>query len=126
MCFQRLRSRACKRGIIFICFQKKKAIKRSEFLARSNRYAKFVSFEFRNNRLSIKTKARQLHKLNISLLLATETVSENKSCHSEGWKKDDVKKGKPETEKENKSIRHVCGTGSLSQWHALLDLMMED
>ena len=44
----------------------------SYHFARSNSYAKFVSFEFRNNRLSIKTKARQLHKQNIFRLRVTE------------------------------------------------------
>ena len=40
--------------------------------ARSNSYAKFVPFEFRNNRLSIKTRTRQLHKQNIFHLQVTE------------------------------------------------------
>ena len=52
--------------------------------ARSNSCAKFVSFEFRNNRLSIKTKARQLHKQNIFRLrvrenFQTRSQSEQKS-----------------------------------------------
>ena len=54
-----------------------------DHFARSNSYAKFVSFEFRNNRLSIKTKARQLHKQNIFRL----RVAENFQTRSESEQK---------------------------------------
>ena len=107
--------------------------KRSRHFARSNSYAKFVSFEFRNNRLSIKTKARQLHKQNIFRLRVTEnfqtrTESEQKSqLPKQSWKNEDhEKKEKQETEREKKNIRHVCGKGNLSQCHASQDLTMED
>ena len=80
---------------------------RSHF-ARSNRYAKFVSFEFRNNRLSIKIKARQLNKQNIFRLRATEnfqtrTETKQESCQSQGCKEDDEKKEKSEREKRKPS-----------------------
>ena len=101
--------------------------------ARSNSYTKFVSFEIRDNWLSIKTKARQLHKQNIFRLRVTEnfqtrTESEQKSqLPKQSWKNEDhEKKEKQETEREKKNIRHMFGKGNLSQYHASLDLTMED
>ena len=83
-----------------------------QHFARSNRYAKFVSFEFRNNRLSIKTKARQLHKLKYVSSAGDRKLPDQNRKRTEELpqqvrKEDDVKKGKSETEKEKKNIRHV-------------------
>ena len=63
-----------------------------------------------SNRLSIKAKARQLHKQNTFCLRVTEnfqtrTKSEQKNCHRtprKGCKEDDEKKEKTKTERKEK------------------------
>ena len=75
-------------------------------LCEKQQYAKFGSFEFRRNRLSIKTKERQLRKQNIFRLrtiknFQTRTESEQKSCQSKICKEDDKKKEKPEKRKSS-------------------------
>ena len=74
----------------------------------------------------------ELHKQMFFHLWVTEnfqtrTESEQRSCHSQSWKKEDhEKKEKPEKEREKKNIRHACCKGNWSQRHASLDLTMED
>ena len=72
---------------------------------------------FRNNRLSVKTKARQLHKPNIFRLRATEnfqtrTEGKQKNCHRthrKGWNEDDEKKEKnKDKEREKRKTSDTC------------------
>ena len=84
--------------------------------------AKFVSFEFRNNQLSIKTKARQLHKQNIFPLRATETSRPEQKANTRtateptektARKMMRKKKKQRQREREKKNIRYMCGKGNL-------------
>ena len=103
-------------------------ISRNHF-CRSNSYAKFVSFEFRNNRLSIKTKGREevfvcgWQKTSRPEQKANRKASyQAKLAEWRSWEKRKTR----DREREKKNISHVCGKGNLSQCHAPLDLTMED